>query len=76
MNDEDSIHDRLVQAYLDYFKANEWWERNKSVRAYTAVQKQTRLIKNLAKARNDEIRQRYQEDNPKLRNKSKKKNPR
>ena len=64
---EDPIHDQLVQAYLDYFKASEWWERNKSVRAYTAVQKQTKRIKNLAKARNDEIRKEYQEGNPRLR---------
>jgi hypothetical protein len=67
MNEDDSIHDQLVQAYLDYFKANEWWERNRSVRAYSEVQKKTRLIKKLAKARNEEIREQYQADNPKLR---------
>jgi len=67
MSDEDSIHDQLVQAYLDYFKANEWWERNESVRAYEAVQRQTKKIKNLAKARNDEIRHKYQEAKPELR---------
>lgn len=74
MSEEDSIHDQLVQAYLDYFKANEWWERNESVRAYTAVQKQTKLIKKLAKARNDEIRHQYQEGNPELRKSALRKN--
>ena len=53
MNDK---HDKLVQAYLEYFKASEWWERNKSVRAYAAVQKQLRNIRTLAKERNTEIR--------------------
>lgn len=67
MSEEDSIHDQLVQAYLDYFKASEWWERNESVRAYNAVQKQTKKIKNLAKARNDEIRHKYQAAKPELR---------
>jgi hypothetical protein len=70
---EESTHDQLVQAYLDYFKANEWWERSYSVRAYSAVQKQTRLIKALAKERNDQIREKYQQGNPKLRKQTKKK---
>lgn len=67
MSEKDSIHDQLVQAYLDYFKANEWWERNESVRAYNSVQQQTKKIKKLAKARNDEIRHQYQEAKPELR---------
>lgn len=74
MNDDDSIHNQLVQAYLDYFKANEWWERNESVRAYNAVQQQIKKIKFLAKARNDEIRHKYQEGNPELRKWSLRKN--
>ena len=56
---EDDIHDQLVKAYLDYFKANDWWERNRSVRAYSAVQKATREIRRLAKERNTEIKTIY-----------------
>jgi len=67
MSEEDPIHDQLVQAYLDYFKANDWWERKKSVRAYYEVQKQTRRIRALAKERNDELRKEYQAGNPSLR---------
>lgn len=63
-DDEESIHDQLIQAYLDYFKANDWWEQKNSVRAYWAIQKQTRLIKKLAKARNDELRHQYQAIDP------------
>ena len=48
------IQDKLVQAYLDYFKANDWWERSRSYRAYYATQKHLRQIKRLAKAKSDE----------------------
>lgn len=67
MSEEDSTHDQLIQAYLDYFKANEWWERKESIRAYAAVQQQVKKIKNLAKARNDEIRHKYQAADPERR---------
>jgi len=56
MSDEQDLHEQLVRAYLDYFKANEWWERKHSVRAYAAVQQCTRKIKDIAKQRNLEIR--------------------
>jgi len=56
----DDIHDQLVKAYLDYFKANEWWERKRSVRAYYAVQKSIREIKELATLRNREVRDQHQ----------------
>ena len=67
IDDKDPIHDQLIKAYLDYFKANEQWERKRSVRAYAAVQQKTKLIRQLAKARNEEIREQYQADNPALR---------
>ena len=53
----DDIHDQLVQAYLEYFAANEIWERKKSVRTYDKVQQCIRKVKKLADARNKEIRQ-------------------
>ena len=54
---EDDIHDQLVQAYLEYFKANEVWERRKSVRTYFKVQQCIRKVRDLADSRNKEIRQ-------------------
>ena len=49
-------HEDLVKAYLRYFKASEWWEKNRSVRSYAAVQKELRAIMKIAKERNTEIR--------------------
>lgn len=46
---EDDTHDQLTQAYLEYFKAYEWWETKRSVRAYYATQKQLKRIKKLAR---------------------------
>ena len=56
----DDLHDRLVKAYLDYFKANEAWERKQSVRKYYSVQKCIREIRDIADLRNKEIRQQHQ----------------
>ena len=58
MNDD--IHDQLVKAYLDYFKANEIWERKPSIRKYWKVQQCIRKVRELADARNKEIRQIHQ----------------
>jgi hypothetical protein len=56
MNDiEDDIHDQLTKAYLDYFKANEKFERNNSIRTHREVRKWLRVIRSLAKQRSDEI---------------------
>jgi len=56
----DDIHDQLVKAYLDYFKKNEIWERRRSVRTYFEVQKCIRKVRELAEARNKEIRHQHQ----------------
>jgi hypothetical protein len=58
---EDDLHDKLVKAYLDYFKAYEWYGRKHSVRAYAEIQKCTRKIRDLADQRNKEIRRTYKE---------------
>lgn len=58
--EETDLHEQLVRAYLDYFKANEWWERKRSFRAYAAVQQCTRKIRDIAKERNLEIREEKQ----------------
>lgn len=52
---EDDAHDLLVKAYLDYFKANEKFERMNSVRTHRAVRKCLRDIRELAKERSDQI---------------------
>ena len=67
MDQEDDTHDLLVKAYLDYFKASEWWERSNSVRAYASVQKATKKIQQLARQRNTEVRKQHQAGNPRLR---------
>jgi hypothetical protein len=48
-------HDSLVKAYLEYFAANEKFERQNSVRTHRAVRKCLRDIRALAKERSDEI---------------------
>jgi hypothetical protein len=48
-------HDSLVKAYLEYFAANERFERQNSVRTHRAVRKCLREIRALAKERSDEI---------------------
>lgn len=52
---EDDAHDLLVKAYLDYFKANEKFEKMNSVRTHRTVRKCLRDIRTLAKERADEI---------------------
>lgn len=56
MNDEDSLHDQLSQAYLDYFKASEKWEQKHTVRTYYKVQRTLCSIASLTKLRRAEIR--------------------
>jgi len=56
---EDDAHDLLVKAYLDYFKANEKFERQNSVRTHRTVRKCLRDIRTLAKERADEIHEKH-----------------
>ena len=56
----EDLHDKLVKAYLEYFKANEAWEHKQSVRKYYAVQKCIRNIRDIADLRNKEIRNQHQ----------------
>lgn len=51
----DDIHDKLVAAYLEYFRANEKFELRNSVRTHRYVRKCLRDIRTLAKERMDEI---------------------
>jgi len=48
---EDDTHDELVKAFIEYSKANEIWERNRSHRTYFTANRWLREIRRLAKAR-------------------------
>lgn len=54
-----NTHDRLVQAYLDYFKANELFDQKTTVRKYYKVQQSVKLIRDLSEIRKKEIREHY-----------------
>lgn len=56
---DENTHDKLVQAYLSYFKTNEQFEQTPSVRKYYAVQKEIKKIRNLAETRRKEISSHY-----------------
>ena len=55
MSIEDDIHDKLTQAYMQYFKANEKFESRNSVRTHREARRWLREIRTLAKLRMDEI---------------------
>jgi hypothetical protein len=55
----ESIHDRLVKAYLEYFKSNERFEKNNSVRTHRESRKWLREIRKLAKERMDQIHEKH-----------------
>ena len=46
---EEDTHDKLVKAYLEYFRCNEWWVRKRSHRSYYETQQNLREIRSLAK---------------------------
>jgi hypothetical protein len=60
MTDNDDIHDKLAQAYLEYFRANELFETRNSVRTHRYVRKCLRDIRYLCKLRSEEIHFKYQ----------------
>jgi hypothetical protein len=59
---EDDTHDELVKAFIEYSKANEWWETKRSYRAYYATNGWLREIRKLAKARMDTNKDYFQEE--------------
>jgi hypothetical protein len=56
---DDDTHDKLVKAYMEYFRANEKFESRKSVRTHREARKWLREIRNLSKDRMDEIHLTY-----------------
>ena len=58
---EDDTHDKLVKAYLEYFKANEAFVKRPSVPKRRAVRKWLSEIRKLAKIRREEIIESHRE---------------
>ena len=56
---EDDTHDRLVKAYMEYFKANEAFEKRRSHRTHASSRRWLRKIRELSKLRMDEIHNTY-----------------
>lgn len=56
---EKDTHDKLVEAYLNYFKVNENFEKRNSVRTHRFSRKWLREIRKLAKIRMDEIHKKH-----------------
>jgi hypothetical protein len=57
---DDDTHDKLVKAYMTYFKANENFESRNSVRTHREARRCLREIRDLAKLRMDEIHNSFQ----------------
>jgi len=55
----EDTQDKLVKAYLEYFKANEVFEQRNSVRTHRYVRKCLRDIRDLAKKRMEEIHEKH-----------------
>ena len=55
----EDTQDKLVKAYLEYFKANEKFEARNSVRTHRYVRKCLREIRELAKERMEEIHEKH-----------------
>ena len=59
MSIQDDTHDKLTKAYLEYYKANERFEKNGGVRTMQESRKWLREIRSQAKIRMDEIKKAY-----------------
>lgn len=59
-NIEDDTHDKLVKAYLEYFKANQGFEERNSVQTHLTTRRWLREIRSLAKIRMEEIHKAHQ----------------
>ena len=55
----DDTHDKLVKTYLKYFETNEKFEHRPSERTKRAARRELRQLIHLAKQRQDEILDKY-----------------
>ena len=58
MNDDN--HDKLVKAYLEYFKANEQYQKTGGIRPRRETRRWLREIRKLCKLRAEEIHDKFQ----------------
>jgi|TARA_B110000046_G_C12731529_1_gene288741 hypothetical protein len=65
---DDDTHDELVKTYLRYFEANEDFERSPSERSKRRVRRELRQLMTLAKARQGEVKAKYDEVLVEIRN--------
>lgn len=56
---QDDTHDLLTKAYLEYFKAQDAFNKTGGVRTMREVRKWLREIRGLAKKRQDEVQEEY-----------------
>jgi hypothetical protein len=54
-DDEDSTHDMLIKAYLEYYKHNEDFEKRRSFRTYRHARRWLREVQSLSVIRQKEI---------------------
>jgi len=66
LDPDDSLHQQLVQAYLDYFVSMEHWEAMKTHRRYYVLQQRLRKIKKITHQRNAEVKAQFQEVYPEV----------
>jgi len=66
LDPNDSLHQQLVQAYLDYFVAMEHWEAMNTHRRYYDLQQRLRKIKKITHQRNAEVKAQFQEVYPEV----------
>ena len=60
----DDTHEQLVKAYLEYFKANEAFEKRVSYRTHHASRRWLREIRRLSKMRMEEIHEKHRQKYP------------
>jgi ribosomal protein S10 len=66
LDPNDSLHQQLVQAYLDYFVSMENWEAMKTHRRYYDLQQRLRKIKKITNQRNIEVKVQFREVRPEV----------
>jgi hypothetical protein len=61
---DDSTHEQLVKAYLEYFKAHEAFEKRGSYRTHDDSRRWLREIRKLSKLRMEEIHNKHRQKYP------------
>ncbi len=59
--DQDSVHEKILKEYLEYFKNHEAFERTPSVRNYANIRRSLKTLRGLIKERYNESKVFYYE---------------